>query len=110
MGMTRFSGVLQRPNSADTNVLIQVSDGKCTVVASPGRWIGAWPLEKLIFERRGPREFTFPANGQEWTFISDNPAGFSEAVGVMVDLRPTTSRFGLGERVKAAKAEQRRDL
>jgi hypothetical protein len=67
-------------------------------------------LEKLIFERRGVREFTFSAHGQAWTFVSDNPAGFSDAVGVVIDLRPTTSRFGLGERVKAAKAEQQRDL
>ena len=106
--MTRFSGVLHRPDSAETNVLIQISDGKCTIVAAPGRWIGAWPLEKMTFERQTVREFTFSAHGQEWTFVSDNPVGFSEAVGVVVDLRPTVSRFGLGERVKAAKAEQRR--
>ena len=107
--MTRHSGILQRPHSADTNVVLQVSDGKLTLVATPGRWMGAWRLEELEFERLTMREFAFPVNGETWTFNSDNPVGFAEAVGVVVDLRPTKGRFGLGDRVKAARAEQLRN-
>ena len=104
--MTQHSGVLKRPAAAETAVVIRVSDGKCTIVGSPGRWIGAWQLEKTIFERISTREFAFSPNGESWTFVSDDPAAFANSVGVVVDLRANT-RFGLGERVRRAREEQR---
>jgi hypothetical protein len=98
--------VLQRPSAPDTNVVFRVSDGKFTVVGSPGRWIGAWSLEEAGFERLSIREFGFRAKTENWTFVSDDPAAFGEAVGAVIDLR-SKSRFGLGERVRQAREEQR---
>lgn len=103
--MTQHSGILQRPAAADTPVVIRVSDGKCTIVGAPGRWIGGWPLEKTKFNRLSLREFEISPDGENWVFISDDPAAFAEAVGVVVDLR-SNSRFGLGERVRLAREEQ----
>jgi hypothetical protein len=104
--MSQHGGTLQRPQAAEAKVVIRVSDGKYTVVGAPGRWIGAWPLETTKFERLSLREFAFSPNGESWTFISDDPAAFAESVGVSVDLRPN-SRFGLGDRVKQAREDQR---
>ena len=104
--MSQHGGTLQRPHAAEAKVVIRVSDGKYTVVGAPGRWIGAWPLETTKFERLSLREFAFSPNGESWTFISDDPAAFAESVGVSVDLRPN-SRFGLGDRVKQAREDQR---
>jgi len=106
MSMTRHSGLLHRPNMADASVLIQVSGGRCTIVGAPGRWIGSWPVGEAKFERLSLREFEFSVSEQHWVFVSDDPAGFADAVGVVVDLRPT-ARFGLGERVRQAREEQR---
>ncbi len=105
--MTRFSGVLQRPSAADTDVVMQVSEDRCTIVGSPGRWIGAWPLDEAKFERLSLREFTFRAGHEMWTFLANDPARFAEAVGVVVDLRPTSGRFGLADRLRQAREEQR---
>ena len=104
--MTRHSGVLQRPNFPATKVIIQVSDGKFTMVGAPGKWIGAWPFDDMKFERLTIREFGFTVSHDPWTFVSDDPAAFASAVGIVVDLR-ATSRFGLGERVRKAREEQR---
>lgn len=104
--MSQHGGTLQRPHSAEAKVVIRVSEGKATIVGAPGKWIGAWPLERMTFERLSVREFAFSPNGESWTFVSDDPAAFASAVGVSVDLRPN-SRFGLGDRVKQARDEQR---
>lgn len=105
--MTRYSGVLQRPSAADTDVVLQVSENRCTIVGAPGRWIGAWPLDEARFERVSIREFSFRADREEWTFVANDPAGFAAAVGVVVDLRQTSSRFGLAERLRRAREEER---
>ncbi|MDF1594732.1 MAG: hypothetical protein P1T08_01355 [Acidimicrobiia bacterium] len=104
--MTRHSGTLQRPNFADTRILFQVSDGKCTIVGSPGKWIGSLRLDEASFERRSIREFGFLMQNEKWIFVSDDPASFADSVGVVIDLR-SASRFGLGERVRRAREEQR---
>jgi hypothetical protein len=42
---------------------------------------------------------------EEFTFAPDDPRAFSDAMGAVIDLRPK-ARFGLGDRVKAARAAQ----
>ena len=86
-----------------------MDEGKCTVVGAPGKWIGAWSIDDVKFERHSLREFGFYVNGTLWTFASDDPSAFASTVGIVVDLR-ATSRFGLGERVKKAREEQRAGL
>jgi hypothetical protein len=36
----------------------------------------------------------------EYTFLPDDPAGFSEEAGAVVDLRTRTGRFGLAQRIR----------
>lgn len=103
--MSQHGGTLQRPLAADAQVVIRVADGKYTIVGSPGRWIGSWPLDRTRFERISIREFAFSPNGESWIFVADDPSAFANAVGVSVDLR-SNSRFGLADRLRQVREEQ----
>lgn len=65
--------------------------------------IGSWRIAEVACERVTVFRFTLDLDGIVHTFTPDDPGGFAGAIGAIIDLRPT-SRFGLGERVKAAKA------
>ena len=68
---------------------------------------GAWRLDDLHVERVTVFRFTMMLDGVTHTFTPDDPNAFAEAIGVVIDLRPK-SRFGLGDRVRAAQAERSR--
>jgi len=65
--------------------------------------IGAWRLDDVACERVTVFRFSLNLDGIAHTFTPDDPAGFADAIGAIIDLRPK-SRFGLGDRVRAAKA------
>lgn len=66
--------------------------------------LGAWRREDIQCERVTAFRFRLNLDGVIYTFTPSDPTGFSDAVGAVIDLRPST-RFGLGPRVKAAKDE-----
>lgn len=66
---------------------------------------GAWSVGDLKCERVTVFRFHLHLDGVVHTFSPDDPAAFAESLKAVVDLRPQ-ARFGLGERVRAAKAER----
>lgn len=93
---------------------LETGDGEYTVtvtvdsdwmrIGSGSRKVGAWNLTDVRVERPSVFRFTLATPGTTFTFRPEDPAAFAAAVPLVVDLRPK-SRFGLGDRVKAAKAE-----
>ena len=82
---------------------IQVDDEWVRVVAGHRR-LGAWKLRDVHCERVTVFRYHLTLDGTEYAFNPDDPTAFGEVLQPVVDLRPK-SRFGLGERVKAARAE-----
>lgn len=80
-------------------------DGDWVRIVAGHRRLGAWPFHQVACERVTVFRFLLRLDTEEFTFAPDDPRGFSEAVGAVVDLRPK-ARFGLGDRVKAARAAQ----
>jgi hypothetical protein len=87
-----------------THVTVQVENDWVRIYSEHKRF-GAWSAADLNVERLTVFRFQLSLDGVIHTFTPDDPNGFSEAVGAVIDLRPK-SRFGLGDRVKAALAEQ----
>lgn len=103
--MQNFRGVMasqQGMGGEPFVVTINVDDEWARFFAGPKR-MGAWRLADLRTERMTVFRFKMHLDSAEYVFVPDDPAGFSEAMGAVIDLRPK-ARFGLGERVKAAKA------
>lgn len=103
--MKTFQGRLVSPNEREPIVASVSVDEEWVKIWSPHRRIGAWHLADVTCERITVFRFHLDLNGMVYTFSPDDPGGFSDSLGAVVDLRPK-SRFGLGERVKAAKEER----
>lgn len=79
-------------------------DGDWIRIWNEHKRVGAWPVEDIQCERVTVFRFQLTLDGIVHTFQPEDPGGFADSVGAIIDLRPT-SRFGLGPRVKAAKEE-----
>lgn len=100
--MRTFRGKLTAAGSAhEIDATISI-DRDWIRIWSGVKRIGAWNRDQVRCERVTVFRFTLELDGDIHTFVPDDPAGFADGIGVVVDLRPT-SRFGLGERVRAAK-------
>lgn len=102
--MQSFTGRLSPHDGGDAIAATFHIDGHWLRLMQGNRRVGAWALEDVLVERLTVFRFNVTLDGVKNTFAPDDPAGFSEAVNVVVDLRPA-SRFGLGERVRKAKEE-----
>ena len=79
-------------------------DGEWVRVWNEHKRVGAWPVKSVNCERVTVFRFQLILDEVLHTFQPEDPAGFADGIGAVIDLRPT-SRFGLGARVKAAKEE-----
>ncbi len=89
--------------SDSTSATVQVDDEWVRVVAGHRR-LGAWKLRDVQCERVTVFRYHLTLDSKQYAFNPDDPTAFGEVVAPVIDLRPK-SRFGLGERVKAARAE-----
>lgn len=102
--MKSYTGRLSPHDGGETIAGTIHIDGHWLRLMQGNRRVGAWSLEDVLVERLTVFRFNVTLDGVKYTFAPDDPAGFSESVNVVVDLRPA-SRFGLGERVRKAKEE-----
>ncbi len=103
--MHMFSGqLLSHEGGHVVDVTVQVEDNWVRIYNTHKRF-GAWAAEDLKVQRITVFRFQMELDGVLHNFSPDDPNGFSDAVGAVIDLRRTT-RFGLGDRVRAALAEQ----
>lgn len=97
-------GFVAHAGGEPVTATVQV-DGDWVRVVAGHRRLGAWPLTQVGCERITVFRFQLTLEGAEYTFAPDDPKAFGDAVGAVIDLRPK-ARFGLGDRVKAARAAQ----
>lgn len=99
-----FKGRMSSHSSTDSYVASLQVDDDHVRIWNEHRRIGAWPIGDVHCERVTVFRFQLTLDGVVHTFQPDDPAGFADGMGAVIDLRPTT-RFGLGPRVRAAKEE-----
>jgi hypothetical protein len=98
-GVSVFQGQLQRGSSPPERASIQFDDGRCRVW-NERRRIGSWELSEVQTERTGVAKFHLTIGDLDFFFSPDDPPGFSDEAGAVVDLRAKTGRFGLAERIR----------
>lgn len=101
--MKNFHGKLQSHVSGVAERVTVGVDDTWIRIWNDHKRIGAWNVEDVPCERITVFRFNLDLDGVPHTFTPDDPAAFAESIRAVVDLRPT-SRFGLGDRVRAAKA------
>lgn len=99
--MAQFTGRLQGQDLEPSNVLIDIADGRFRVSAGR-RQLGSWSLDRITAQRTSIYRFTLHIDGEEFDFYPNDPSTFSDAVGAVIDLSETKSRFGLRERIERA--------
>ena len=93
------------PHGTDDHYTATIAvDGEWVRVWHEHKRVGAWPVENVNCERVTVFRFQLTLDEVLHTFQPEDPAGFADGIGAVIDLRPK-SRFGLGPRVKAAKEE-----
>lgn len=99
-----FKGQMTSHTTGDQYIAMIAVDGEMVRIWNDHKRVGAWPVEDVNCERVTVFRFQMTLDEVLHTFQPDDPAGFADSVGTVIDLRPT-SRFGLGPRVQAAKEE-----
>lgn len=103
--MNTFKGGFVAHAGGDPVTATVQVDGDWVRVVAGHKRLGAWPITQVGCERVTVFRFLLKLEGDEFTFAPDDPKAFSDAMGAVIDLRPK-ARFGLGDRVKAARAAQ----
>ncbi|GIU92462.1 MAG: hypothetical protein KatS3mg011_1368 [Acidimicrobiia bacterium] len=103
--MNSFRGRLQSHAEGEADYVTVGIDDTHVRIWAENRRIGSWRVEDVKCERVTVFRFMLELDGVPHTFVPDDPAGFASSLNTVVDLRPK-SRFGLAERVRAAKAER----
>jgi hypothetical protein len=102
--MQNFKGRLVSHESGNQLTATVNVDGEWVRIWNDHKRVGAWPAASVNCERLTVFRFQMTLDGVVHTFQPDDPGGFANGIGAVIDLRPTT-RFGLGPKVKAAKEE-----
>lgn len=102
--MQNFKGQMVSHLTGDEYVATVAVDGEWVRIWNEHKRVGAWPVDTVHCERVTVFRYQLTLDDVVHTFQPDDPGGFGNGIGAVIDLRPT-SRFGLGPKVKAAREE-----
>jgi len=97
-----YPGRLQGPKLEPTSVTVETIDDRLRIVAGRTE-IGSWPLASVSVERTSIYRFALEIEDDTFEFIPDEPSGFSDDIGAVLDLTARQERFGLKARLQEAK-------
>lgn len=106
--MATFPGQLVSHASGQPIAASVQVDDDWVRIWSGHRRLGAWSLEAVHPERVTVFRFHLTLDNTTYTFIPEDPAAFANEVKAVIDLRPK-ARFGLADRVRAARAQELSD-
>lgn len=101
--MSVFNGQLHRNDEAPMRGTVQIEDGRVRVWTDRRR-LASWDQNQVKCERTSVFRFSLTDGSSTYDFQPADPAGFSDAIGAVVDLRTPKSRFGLADRIRQAQA------
>lgn len=73
-------------------------DGRMRIFAGPVA-VGSWPMSRVSAERTSIYRFALNIDGEQFEFFPEDPLGFSDDIGAVVDLT-RGSRFSLKQRIE----------
>jgi hypothetical protein len=99
--MAQYTGRLQSDSLEISYVTVEVDDKRLRITAGR-RQLGSWPMTKVVAERRTIYKYALRIDGEEFEFLPDDPQGFGDAAGAVIDLTTSGNRFGLKARIAEA--------
>jgi hypothetical protein len=100
--MSIFVGQLGLEGHDSARVSVQLDEGRCRIWNERKR-IGSWDMLEVEAERIGVFRFMLMLDGAPYVFVPDDPNGFGDEAGAIIDLTSTsTGRFGLAARIRQA--------
>jgi hypothetical protein len=103
--MSVFVGQLYRNDEPPIRASVQIEDGRVRIWTDRRRLV-SWDQAQVTCERTSVFRFQLSDGYATYDFQPGDPAGFSDSIGAVVDLRAPKSRFGLAERIRQAQATQ----
>lgn len=100
--MTQYLGRLQSDTLEISFVTVNVDDDDRVRIMAGRRPLGSWPIAKVKAERRSIYKYDLEIDGEAFEFFPEDPSGFGDAVGAVVDLTNDGNRFGLKARIAEA--------
>jgi len=99
--MAIYLGRLQGSMLEPTSVTVETIDNQLRIVTGQTE-IGSWPLASVSVERTSIYRFALEIEDDTLEFIPDEPTGFSNEIGAVIDLTARQERFGLKARLQEA--------
>jgi hypothetical protein len=96
-----YLGRLQGSMLEPTSVTVEIIDDRLRIVAGRTE-IGSWPLASVSVERTSIYRFALVIEDDTLEFIPDEPTGFSDEIGAVINLTAREERFGLKARLQEA--------
>jgi hypothetical protein len=96
-----YLGRLQGSMLEPTSVTVEIIDDRLRIVAGRTE-IGSWPLASVSVERTSIYRFALLIEDDTLEFIPDEPTGFSDEIGAVINLTARQDRFGLKARLQEA--------
>lgn len=101
--MSVFGGQLTFNEEGPVRGSVQIEDGRVRIWTDRRR-IVSWVQTQVKCERNSVFRFDLSDGLATYEFHPADPAGFSDAIGAVVDLRAPKSRFGLADRIRQAQS------
>ncbi len=99
VGMAIYSGRMQGKTLDLSHVTLRLDDdNRLRLFAGPVA-VGSWPMHRVSAERVSIYRFALDIDGEDFEFFPDDPIGFSDDIGAVVDLT-RTSRFNLKKAIE----------
>lgn len=103
--MSVFVGQLHRSDEAPIRASVQVDDGRVRIWTDRRRLV-SWDQKEVRCERSSVFRFQLSDGNVTYEFQPSDPAGFSDTIGAVIDLRAPKTRFGLADRIRQAQAQE----
>lgn len=97
--MSEFYGQLNRNAQSPIPGTVQIEHGRVRIWTDKRRLV-SWDQDQVRCERSSVFQFDLTDGEAVYEFHPKDPAGFSEAIGAVIDIRARKTRFGLAERLR----------
>lgn len=97
--MAIYEGRMQGETLDLSHVVLRLDDDKRLRIFAGPVAVGSWPMSRVSAERTSIYRFALDIDGESFEFFPEDPLGFSEAIGAVIDLT-RTSRFSLKEAIE----------
>jgi hypothetical protein len=100
--MATYEGRMRGEKLGLSHVVLRLDDDQRLRIFTGPVAVGSWPMTRVSAERTSIYRFSLDIDGEVFEFFPEDPLGFSEAIGAVIDLTPT-SRFSLKEAIERSR-------